>query len=361
MSATEPLSKPARRTLRARRLPLAEPHAQLGMLDALHAGETFEDRLGEAGLFPLRATGIDVLQINVGKLCNQTCRHCHVDAGPDRTEVMSRETAEQCIEALQATDIPAVDITGGAPELNPHFRWLVEQARSLGRHVMVRCNLTILETGAYRDMVEFYAKHRVEVICSLPHYEETCTDVQRGDGVFEKSIRALRRLNAVGYGDGDSGLRLVLVTNPVGARLPAAQACLEAEWKRELHRLHGIRFDKLFTITNMPVSRYLEWLIESGNLEDYMQVLVETFNPSAAAGVMCRSTVSVGWDGRLFDCDFNQMLEIPIEPQAPLHIRDFDLKALQSRAIQTGTHCFGCTAGTGSSCGGALDAADSAA
>jgi radical SAM/Cys-rich protein len=361
MTATETISKPARRSLRARRLPLAEPDAQRTRLDALDMEADFEQRLREAGLWPLHPTGIDVLQINVGKLCNQTCRHCHVDAGPDRTEVMSRETAELCIEALASSDIPTVDITGGAPELNPHFRWLVEQASALGRHVMVRCNLTILETAAYRDMPEFYAKHRVEVVCSLPHYQQTCTDVQRGEGVFEKSIRALRRLNELGYGDGDSGLRLVIVTNPVGARLPAAQACLELEWKRELARLHGIRFDKLFTITNMPVSRYLEWLIESGNLEGYMQTLVETFNPGAAAGVMCRNTVSVGWDGRLFDCDFNQMLEMPVDAQAPLHIRDFDVEALQSRAIRTARHCFGCTAGTGSSCGGALDGASSEA
>jgi radical SAM/Cys-rich protein len=361
MTATNSVSKPARRSLRARRLPLAEPNAQLTQLDRLDLGPSFEERLDEVGLWPLAPTGIDVLQINVGKLCNQTCRHCHVDAGPDRTEVMSFDTAKHCIDALRKTDIPTVDITGGAPELNPHFRWLVEQCTALGRHVMVRCNLTILETAAYRDMAEFYAQHRVELVCSLPHYQQTCTDVQRGDGVFEKSIRALQRLNALGYGDGASGLRLVLVTNPVGARLPAAQALLEAEWKRELERLHGVRFDKLFTITNMPVSRYLEWLIESGNLETYMQTLVDTFNVSAAAGVMCRNTLSVGWDGSLFDCDFNQMLEIPVDAQGPLHIRDFDLEALQSRAIQTARHCFGCTAGTGSSCGGALAAPDSSA
>jgi len=359
MTAIETVSKPSRRSLRARRLPLAEPDAQFHQLDALDIGTSFDERLREIGLWPLRPTGIDVLQINVGKLCNQTCRHCHVDAGPDRTEVMSKETAELCVEALRKTEIPTVDITGGAPELNPSFRWLVEACTSLGRHVMVRSNLTVLETGAHRDMAEFYAKHRVELVCSLPHYEQECTDVQRGDGVFEKSIRALRRLNELGYGDGDSGLRLVLVTNPVGARLPAAQARLESEWKHELQRLHGVRFDKLYTITNMPISRYLEWLIDSGELERYVQTLVDTFNPSAAAGVMCRNTVSVGWDGTLFDCDFNQMLEIAVESQAPLHIRDFDAEALQSRDIQTGRHCFGCTAGTGSSCGGALEGPDS--
>jgi radical SAM/Cys-rich protein len=204
-------------------------------------------------------------------------------------------------------------------------------------------------------MPEFFARHGVELVCSLPHYQQDCTDVQRGDGVFEKSIRALRRLNALGYGRGDPGLRLVLVTNPVGARLPAPQEVLETEWKRELMRLHGISFDALYTITNMPISRYLDWLIESGNLEGYVQSLLESFNPAAARGVMCRNTLSVGWDGRLHDCDFNQMLDIPVASDSPRHIRDFDLAGLESRAIQTNRHCFGCTAGTGSSCTGALD------
>ena len=355
MTATDSSTKTARRSLQARRLPLAEPAEQLSQLDAIELDQSFEDRLGELGLWPLQPTSIDVMQINVGKLCNQTCRHCHVDAGPDRLEVMSRETAELCIEALRTTEIPTVDITGGAPELNPEFRWIVEQCRALGRHVMVRCNLTILETAAYHDIAEFYAQQRVELVCSLPHYREACTDVQRGDGVFAKSIRALRRLNALGYGDGESGLRLVLVTNPVGAELPAPQACLEVEWKRELQRLHGVRFDKLFTITNMPISRHLEWLIESDKLRGYVESLTATFNAEAAQGVMCRTMISVGWDGRLFDCDFNQMLEMPVDAQAHLHIRDFDLAALESRAIRTARHCFGCTAGTGSSCGGALD------
>ncbi len=313
----------------------------------------FQQALEQQGLWPLLPTSIDVMQINVGKLCNQTCRHCHVDAGPDRTEVMTRETAEQCIAALRATAIPTVDITGGAPELNPNFRWLVEQCASLGRHVMDRCNLTILETGPHRDLPEFFAKHRVELICSLPHYQPSCTDLQRGDGVFEKSIRALRRLNDLGYGSGASGLRLVLATNPVGAALPAAQESMEAEWKRELQRLHGVSFDALYTITNMPISRYLDWLLETGNLEGYMRRLVESFNPQAAHGVMCRNTISVGWDGRLYDCDFNQMLDIPVSDAAVGHVRDFDLDALESRRIETNRHCFGCTAGTGSSCGGA--------
>jgi radical SAM/Cys-rich protein len=219
--------------------------------------------------------------------------------------------------------------------------------------VIDRCNLTILETAAHRDLPEFFARHDVEVICSLPHYRALATDRQRGEGVYEKSIAALRRLNAVGYGAGAPGRRLVLVTNPVGAFLPPAQTSLEAEWKRELLAAHGVRFDALYTITNMPIARFLEWLVDSGNLADYMARLVAAYNPAAAAGVMCRNTLSVGWDGRLYDCDFNQMLELPIAAAAGRQVRDLDVAALSARAVVTGPHCFGCTAGAGSSCGGA--------
>jgi radical SAM/Cys-rich protein len=226
--------------------------------------------------------------------------------------------------------------------------------RDLGRHVIDRCNLTVLTTAGHADLPEFFARHGVEVVASLPHYRATGTDAQRGEGVYAKSIEALKRLNDVGYGDGQSGLRLVLVTNPVGAYLPPPQASLEAEWKRELMRLHGVRFDALYTITNMPISRYLEWLAESGNLERYMQRLVEAFNPATVDGLMCRSLISVGWDGRLHDCDFNQMLDIEVHPSVPRHIRDFDPAALGRRAIVVDRHCFGCTAGGGSSCGGSI-------
>ena len=340
-------------SLASRQSPLASPGEQLALLHRLPAKHEFADALDGDGLFPLRPTGIDVLQINVGKLCNQTCRHCHVDAGPDRREVMTRETMAQCVAALARTSIPTVDITGGAPELNPGFRWLVERCRELGRHVMDRCNLTILGVPSQADLPEFLAANRVEVVCSLPHYRRLNTDAQRGDGVFDKSIAGLRRLNALGYGDGRSGLRLVLVTNPVGAFLPAGQASLEREWKRELDRLYGIRFDALHTITNMPISRFLEWLVDSANLERYMERLVTSYNPAAARGVMCRNTLSVGWDGTLYDCDFNQMLDLPVAPGAPRHIADFDLAALESRSIVVDRHCFGCTAGNGSSCSGA--------
>jgi radical SAM/Cys-rich protein len=340
-------------SLLSRQAPLASPAAQLETLHQLKIPREFDVALQEAGLHPLRPTRLDIFQINVGKMCNQTCRHCHVDAGPDRREVMSRETMEQCLAALAKTAIPAVDLTGGAPEMNPHFRWLVEEVRKLGRHVMDRCNLTILETAPHADLPEFFARHQVEVVCSLPHYRALNTDKQRGEGVYEKSIRALKKLNALGYGDGKSGLRLVLVTNPVGAFLPAGQASLEAEWKRELLKNHGIRFDALFTLTNMPISRFLEWLEQSGNLAAYLERLVVAFNPAAASGVMCRNTLSVGWDGQLYDCDFNQMLDLPVEAGAPRHIRDFDLAKLEARSIVTDRHCFGCTAGAGSSCGGA--------
>ncbi|HZH03050.1 MAG TPA: arsenosugar biosynthesis radical SAM (seleno)protein ArsS [Myxococcaceae bacterium] len=339
-------------SLSARRAPLASPAAQREELAQLRVESEFPEAMKRAGLWPLRPGALQILQLNLGKLCNQTCRHCHVDAGPDRTEVMSRETMELCLDTLRRTAIPTVDITGGAPELTPHFRWLVEECGKLGRHVMDRCNLTILETRAYQDLPEFFARNRVEVVCSLPHYRALSTDRQRGEGVFDKSISALRRLNAAGYGDGTSGLRLVLVTNPVGAFLPGAQASMEREWKRELNRLFGIRFDALYCITNMPISRYLEWLKDSGNLQGYMERLVNAFNPAAAPGVMCRNTLNVGWDGTLYDCDFNQMLDLPVAPAGARHIRDFNLELLEERQIVTGRHCFGCTAGAGSSCGG---------
>jgi radical SAM/Cys-rich protein len=340
-------------TLAARGAPLSSPAAQLSRLRAVPIAREFPEALAGAQRWPLRPARLEILQINVGKVCNQTCRHCHVDAGPDRIESMSRETMEHCLRALAGTEIRVVDLTGGAPELNPNFRWLVEQLRSLGRHVMDRCNLTVLETAPHRTLVDFFAQHRVEVVASLPSVRALGTDRQRGEGVYEASIAALKRLNAVGYGDARSGLRLVLVTNPVGAFLPGNQASLEAEWKRELFRLHGIRFDALYTLANLPVSRFLEWLESSGNLESYLQHLVQAFNPATIFGLMCRNTLSVGWDGRLYDCDFNQMLELGVASPVG-HIARFDLAVLERREIRVARHCFGCTAGAGSSCGGAV-------
>ena len=341
-------------TLVSRRDPLASSREQLNRLATVKACPPFEEKLASAGLHPLHATGITVLQINVGKFCNQTCRHCHVDAGPERTEQMTRQTAEFCIEALAQTDIPTVDITGGAPELNPNFRWLVKQARALGRHVMDRCNLTVLLLQPQADLAEFLASNRVEVVASLPYFQSSQTDAQRGDGVFDKSIQAMQRLNRLGYGVEGSGLVLNLVHNPVGAFLPAKQDAAEAQFRRELLRRHGVIFNHLYTITNMPISRFLEFLLQSGNYEGYMERLANAFNPGAAAGVMCRYTLSVGWDGTLYDCDFNQMLELRLANEAPRHISEFDPVRLNTRRIVTANHCYGCTAGGGSSCGGTV-------
>lgn len=340
-------------TLVGRRDPLASATEQLRILGH-SAALPFETRLDQAGLLPLRATGITVFQINVGKLCNQTCRHCHVDAGPDRTESMSLETAELCISALSQTDIPTVDITGGAPELNPNFRWLVEQVRHLDRHIMDRCNLSVLLLPSQADLGEFLAKNQVEVVASLPSYRAGQTDAQRGEGIFEKSIAGLQLLNRLGYGRPESGLVLNLVHNPVGAFLPPKQAAIEAQFRKELATKYGIEFNHLYTITNMPVSRFLEFLVESGNYDGYMERLANGFNQTAAAEVMCRHTLSVGWDGTLYDCDFNQMLNLTVDHEAPVHIKDFDPARLNRRRIVTRNHCYGCTAGSGSSCGGAV-------
>lgn len=341
-------------TLLGRHHHLTSSAEQLKLLADSSAWPAFETKLNESGLFPLHATGITVFQINVGKLCNQSCRHCHVDAGPDRTESMSRQTAEQCIQALAKTDIPTVDITGGAPELNPNFRWLVEQARALDRHVMDRCNLSVLLIPSQADLADFLATNRVEIIASLPSYRASQTDAQRGDGIFEKSIAALRLLNRLGYGQPDSGLSLNLVVNPVGAFLPPKQAAIEAQFRKELRSRHGIEFNHLYAITNMPISRFLEFLVQSGNYEGYMERLANAFNPTAATGVMCRYTLSVGWDGTLYDCDFNQMLDLPLDHGAPSHICNFDASQLHQRQIVTRNHCYGCTAGPGSSCGGTV-------
>jgi radical SAM/Cys-rich protein len=332
--------------------PLSDAARQVGVLE--RAGHRpFADALADSGLWPLRATGIQVLQVNVGKLCNQTCRHCHVDAGPDRTEVMTRETMQLCLDALTTADIPTLDVTGGAPELNPNFRWLVEQARGLGRYVIDRCNLTILLAPRFEDLPDFLARHRVEVVASLPCYLPANTDRQRGDGVFDKSIEALRRLNAVGYGHA-SELPLTLVYNPVGPSLPPPQPQLEKAYRHELATRHGVVFTRLFTITNMPISRFLDDLLRSGRFDEYIRKLSDAYNPAAADGVMCRTTLSVNWDGRLSDCDFNQMLDLGLTDGLPAHVRDFDPARLAERRIVTGQHCFGCTAGAGSGCQGAI-------
>jgi radical SAM/Cys-rich protein len=341
-------------TLQKRRDPLASGAAQQAVLARVPLSRSFRESLFASGLHPLRTTGIETLQINVGKKCNQTCRHCHVDAGPDRTEMMSDQVVDACLDVLARTDIATLDITGGAPELHKRFDEIVIRARELGRKVIDRCNLTITLLPNYSYLPEFLAKHQVEVVASLPYFKEGQTDAQRGDGVFQQSIEALRRLNAQGYGQPGTGLVLNLVTNPVGAFLPANQEAMEVRWRRELRLRFGIEFNRLFTITNLPISRFLDYLEESGNLEAYMTRLVNAYNPAAAANVMCRDILSVGWDGTLYDCDFNQMLELPVDAAVPRTILEFDQALLDHREVVIGPHCFGCTAGAGSSCGGAV-------
>jgi len=341
----------ARKSLSSRANPLATADRQLELIEQA-SFPAFTEKLAIVGLHPLKPTSIDVLQVNVGKMCNQVCVHCHVDAGPDRREVMTRHTMQQCLDALAKNNIATVDITGGAPEMNPDFRWFVEEIKKLGRHVIVRCNLTIVVANKkYHDLPEFFRSHQVEVVSSLPFYQADRTDRQRGDGVFKDSIQALRMLNAVGYGV-DPTLKLNLVYNPSGAFLPASQQQLEQDFKRVLEKDHQIVFNNLYCITNMPVSRYLDYLVNSGNYERYMDKLVQAFNPGAAQSVMCRSMISVGWDGALYDCDFNQMLELKTNTPAQ-HISDFDAGVFMQREIVTRKHCYGCTAGAGSSCGGA--------
>jgi radical SAM/Cys-rich protein len=306
------------------------------------------------GLMPLKPVGLDIFQINVGKMCNQVCKHCHVDAGPDRKEIMTKEMMQLCLEAIKKTNVTTVDLTGGAPEMNPDFRWFVEELSLLNKKIIVRCNLTIIVANPkYNDLPEFFKKHKIEVVSSLPYFTASKTDSQRGDGVFEKSIKALKMLNDVGYGIIGSGLILNLVYNPSGAFLPADQLGLELEFKKKLKDLYNITFNNLFAITNLPVSRFLDYLVTSKNYESYMEKLVNAFNPVAASGVMCRNTISISWDGFIYDCDFNQMLDMNVATKTSRHLSDFNAEILENRNIVINQHCYGCTAGAGSSCGGA--------
>lgn len=349
------------KSLLSRKNELSDTFFQLEVLNG-HAVQhrqfpAFEEKVANLGFAPFRPSGIEIFQINIGKLCNQSCAHCHVDAGPDRkTEQMSRQHLEQCLSIIAASgSIHTVDITGGAPEMNANFRWFVEEVSKLGKKVMDRCNLTILVSNKkYHDLPQFFAQHRVNVVSSLPFYNKNRTDAQRGDGVFEDSIKALKMLNEVGYGHDGSGLELDLVYNPSGAFLPGSQETLEIEFKRHLKRKFDIVFNRLFTITNLPISRFLEYLLQSGNYESYMQTLVEAFNPATVSGLMCRNTISVSWDGYLYDCDFNQMLDLKVSPAQSRHLDDFNLDLLNDRRIVLNQHCYGCTAGAGSSCGGTI-------
>ncbi len=333
---------------------LSRPSEQRRILEGGDQWPTFNKVLDHHGLPTLRARGIEVLQVNVGKVCNQTCTHCHVDAGPDRRESMSRETAAAVTRVLQQAEIPTLDITGGAPEMNPNFCYLVEEARKLGCRIIDRCNLTILLAPRYGYLAEFLASNEVEIVASLPCYLEDNCDRQRGDGVFRRSIEALGRLNQLGYGLPGAGRVLTLVYNPVGTSLPPSQPSLEADYRRVLRDDYGIEFTQLYTITNLPISRFLAELLSTDSYDHYMSQLVNAFNPHAARGVMCRTMISVDWQGRIYDCDFNQMLELPVSVSDVPTIHEFDLGRLASRRIQTGRHCYGCTAGAGSSCQGAV-------
>ncbi len=320
----------------------------------------FEEKL-QANDIDLTPLSIETLQVNVTLKCNQACLHCHVDSSPKRTEQMSKNTINKCLEILKDNPrIKNLDITGGAPELNPHFDYLVLEAKKLGKHVMVRHNLTVTIDGdpttkeSKMYLPKFYADNNVEVISSLPYYQEYFTDKQRGKGVFQKSIDSLRMLNEVGYGNGDSNLILDLVYNPVGAFLPASQHSLEADFKKELWEKYQLKFNRLYTITNMPIHRFKEWLERTDTYDEYMEKLINAFNPAAAEGVMCRSLLSVSFDGKIFDCDFNQMIDLQIFTDKPMTVFDFDYDKLINRKIIFDSHCFGCTAGAGSSCGGAI-------
>ncbi len=347
------------KSLKAREKDLANTVKQLEILNGplFESGELpfFRDKLSASGMGPLRPGSLEILQINLGYMCNQVCAHCHVDAGPDRKEIMTRETMEQCLEVIGTTGAHTLDLTGGAPEMNPDFRWFVERASEAGiQDFIVRSNLTIIRANKkYHDLPEFFAAHGVHVVSSLPHYTRGKTDKQRGDGVFDKSIKALQELNRVGYGAPESGLKLDLVYNPSGAFLPGDQSALEQDFKTALSEDFGIVFNNLFTITNLPISRFLDYLIASENYEDYMTALVDAYNPEAVKNVMCTNTISVSWDGWLYDCDFNQMLGLKVASKVR-HIKDFQEELLQDREIVISQHCYGCTAGAGSSCQGAV-------
>ena len=349
----------ATKSLKARHLELADNHRQLEILNGglFEEGELpyFKDKIAEIGHFPLKPRGLEILQINVGYMCNQVCEHCHVDAGPDRKEIMTQETMELCLEVIKNTSAHTLDLTGGAPEMNPNFRWFVEEASKAGiQDFIVRSNLTIIRANKkYHDLPRFFKKYNIHVVSSMPHYTRGKTDKQRGDGVFDKSIKALQELNAVGYGMPDSPLRLDLVYNPSGAYLPADQAALERDFKTALKEDFDIHFHNLFAITNLPISRFLDYLIASENYEDYMISLVDAYNPAAVENVMCTNTISVSWDGWLYDCDFNQMLDLKVASKVK-HIREYNEELLNNRNIIISQHCYGCTAGAGSSCQGAV-------
>lgn len=347
-----------KKSLLARNNDLANTQRQLEILsNGIFKDElpTFANKIKESNQFPLRPKKLEILQINLGYMCNQVCAHCHVDAGPDRKEIMTKDTMLLCLDVIKKTGAHTLDLTGGAPEMNPNFRWFVEEASKAGiKDFIVRSNLTIIRANKkYYNLPEFFKKHNVHVVSSMPHWTRGKTDKQRGDGVFDKSIKALQMLNEVGYGIEGTGLKLDLVYNPSGAFLPGDQQGLENDFKKALKEDFNIDFNSLFAITNLPISRFLDYLIASENYEDYMYALVEAYNPMAVENVMCTNTISVSWDGWLYDCDFNQMLNLKVNAKVK-HISEYNEEILQNRNIIINQHCYGCTAGAGSSCQGVV-------
>ena len=353
------MGKNKQQSLRKRKNQLANTNRQLEILNSgiFADGElpTFAKKISQTNQFPLRPKKLEILQLNLGYMCNQVCEHCHVDAGPDRKEIMTWETMQKCLEVIKNIGAHTLDLTGGAPEMNPNFRRFVEQASLAGiNDFIVRSNLTIIRANKkHYDLPEFFKKHNIHVVSSMPHWTRGKTDKQRGEGVFDLSIKALQDLNAVGYGMPGSSLKLDLVYNPNGAYLPGNQASMEKEFKSALLEDFNIQFHHLFAITNLPISRFLDYLIASDNYEEYMCQLVDAYNPNAVQNLMCTNTISVSWDGYLYDCDFNQMLDLKLASKAT-HISQYNESILSHRNIVISQHCYGCTAGAGSSCQGVV-------
>ena len=332
-----------------------DPRQQIAKLKSLRHNENFAERLKAMKVFPLCATGVEILQMNIIRQCNLTCRHCHVEASPDRQEMMPEDVLAECVRVAQIPAIKTIDVTGGAPELHPQLPWLLRELVKTGKRIMVRTNLAILTEEAGQSFPQLYRELGVEIVGSLPDYTPERTDRQRGAGTFSRCIRAISELNKMGYGREGTGLILNLVHNPSGAFMPGNQSSLEHEYKRRLLERFGVEFNGLFVLTNCPVGRYLDYLISSDNLEDYMAGLASAFNPTAVPNVMCRNTLSVSWNGRLYDCDFNQMLDLEVIDGSPAHISEFDIEWLSRRKVAVDNHCFACCAGAGSSCQGVLE------
>ncbi|MCP4218238.1 MAG: radical SAM/Cys-rich domain protein [bacterium] len=326
---------------------------QLGIL--ANTGVSFTEKLEQAGRFPIKTSALETLQLNVGRKCNLACKHCHVNAGPDRDELMSRKIFEKCLDILRNASIPILDITGGAPEMNPHLEWFMGEASQYVQRLIVRSNLVILTDEKYAGFMDVFCDNKVKICASLPHYTPEQMERQRGCGTFDGAIDIIKKLNERGYGVEGSGLVLDLVHNPVGAFMPGRQKSLESEFKRQLFQTYGISFNTLFCITNMPLGRYLDYLMRTENLDDYMSDLANAFNPCAAENVMCKNTLSVSWDGTLYNCDFNQMVCLVAGLGGNENIMDFEPGDFENRNIEIHNHCFGCTAGSGSSCQGATD------